>query len=224
MSCLVLVFPVCTLCLDNAECDGWIMSAVWRMVAFQNTSSTVSWHRGGDQPAALTYYKYVCVRDMKVVDIDTMCWDGLAADRTKWRSALKQHFKTGEGKGMTAAADKRARGVLLHPTRNHIIYALSATKTAIPTFVLLAISDAAPTQQEITKNKIKNIRMYHPWSYLTEGSQYSMSVLHYIIIAEQQRVHATVVLRWTKMAKQGNNAPETKSSGEVQMQSIEEEK
>ena len=41
-------------------------------------------------------YKDVCVRDMK-------------ADRTKWRSALKQHLKTGEDKLMAAAADKRAR-------------------------------------------------------------------------------------------------------------------
>ena len=37
-------------------------------------------------------YKDVCVRDMKAVDIDTMSWEGLAADRTKWRSALKQHL------------------------------------------------------------------------------------------------------------------------------------
>ena len=33
---------------------------------------------------------------------------GLAADRTKWRSAIKQHLKTREDKLMTAAADKRA--------------------------------------------------------------------------------------------------------------------
>ena len=54
-------------------------------------------------------YKDVCVRDMKAVDIDTMSWEGLAADRTKWRIALKQHIKTGEYKLMAAAADKRAR-------------------------------------------------------------------------------------------------------------------
>ena len=29
-------------------------------------------------------YKDVCVRDMKTVDIDTMSWEGLAADRTGW--------------------------------------------------------------------------------------------------------------------------------------------
>ena len=54
-------------------------------------------------------YKDVCVRDMKAVDIDTMSWEVLAADRTKRRIALKQHLKTGEYKLMAAAADKRAR-------------------------------------------------------------------------------------------------------------------
>ena len=34
------------------------------------------------------------VRDMKAVDIETMSWEGLAADRTKWRRALKQHPNT----------------------------------------------------------------------------------------------------------------------------------
>ena len=32
-------------------------------------------------------YKDVCVRDMKAVDIETLSWKGLAADRTKWRRA-----------------------------------------------------------------------------------------------------------------------------------------
>ena len=54
-------------------------------------------------------YKDVCVRDMKAVDIDTMSWEGLAVDRTKWRSALKQHLTTGKDKLMTDPADKRAR-------------------------------------------------------------------------------------------------------------------
>ena len=43
-------------------------------------------------------YKDVCERDMKTVYIDTMSWEDLAADRTKWRSALKQHIKTGKDK------------------------------------------------------------------------------------------------------------------------------
>ena len=54
-------------------------------------------------------YNKVCVRDMKAVDIDTMSWEGIAADRTKWRSALKQHLNTGKDKLITDAADKRAR-------------------------------------------------------------------------------------------------------------------
>ena len=54
-------------------------------------------------------YEYVCIRDMMAVDIDTMSWEGLAADRTEWRSALKQHLETGEDKLMAAAAGKRAR-------------------------------------------------------------------------------------------------------------------
>ena len=54
-------------------------------------------------------YKDVCIRDMKAVDIDTISCEGLAADRTNWRSALKQHLETGDEKLMAAAADKRAR-------------------------------------------------------------------------------------------------------------------
>ncbi len=54
-------------------------------------------------------YKDVYIRDMKAVDIDTMSWEGLAADRTEWRSALKQHLERGEEKLMAAAADKRTR-------------------------------------------------------------------------------------------------------------------
>ena len=38
----------------NADCDGWVMSVVWRMVAFQKTSSTGSWLWGGEPPATLT--------------------------------------------------------------------------------------------------------------------------------------------------------------------------
>ena len=100
-------------------------------------------------------YKDVCARDMKAVGIDTMSWEGLAADRTGWRSALKQHLKTGEDKLMIAAADKRARrkeGSSSIRPQPHI-YVLSATKTATPTLVFSAISDAVTTQQQI--NNIK---------------------------------------------------------------------
>ena len=60
---------------------------------------------------------------------------GIAADRTKWRSALKQHLKTGEDKLTTAAADKRARrkegSSFIRPETT--LDVLSATKTATPT-------------------------------------------------------------------------------------------
>ena len=52
---------------------------------------------------------------------------------------------------------------------------MSAIKAAIPTLVFSAITDAATTQQEINKkNKNKNIRMYHPWSSLTDGGIYDL--------------------------------------------------
>ena len=54
-------------------------------------------------------------------------------------------------------------------TRSVYIDVMSAIKTAITTLVFSAISDAAPTQPEINKIKNKNIRMYHPWSSLTDG-------------------------------------------------------
>ena len=82
-------------CLDNAYCDGWVMSAILRMVASLNTSSTVSWHWGGEPPAA-----------MQAVDIDNMTWEGLVADRTEWGSASKQHLKIEKDKLLIAAANK----------------------------------------------------------------------------------------------------------------------
>ena len=40
-----------------------------------------------------TYIQGICI--IKAVNIDAMSWEGLAADRTKWKSALKEHLKTG---------------------------------------------------------------------------------------------------------------------------------
>ena len=78
--------------------------------------------------------KDVCIRDMNAVDIDTMFWESLAADRMKWRSALKQHLKTREDKRMAAAADKRARrNVDSSSIRPKTTHAMSAIKTAVPT-------------------------------------------------------------------------------------------
>ena len=119
-------------------------------------------------------YKDVCVRDMKAVDIDTMSWEGLAADHTKWRSALKQHLKTGEDKLMAAAAEKRARrkegSSSILPVTTHRCDACNKDcHSNIKVFS--AISDAATTQPEINKIKNKNkiTRMYHPWSSMTDG-------------------------------------------------------
>ena len=112
MSCLELIFPACrpyTLLrqrrlrwlghVRRME-DGRIPKDIlYGELAFGSRTT--------GRPRRL--YKDVCVRDLKAVDIDTMSWEGLSADRTKWRSALKQHIKTGEDKLMPAAADKRAR-------------------------------------------------------------------------------------------------------------------
>ena len=126
------------------------MSAVWMMVAFQNTSSTVSMAlRRRTTARPHLRYEDGCVRDMKVVDIDTMSWVGLAADRTKWRSALKQHLKTGEEKLMAAAAENEhaeRRAAAPSDLRPHIVV-MSARKTATPTLVCSASSDVATSQQ-----------------------------------------------------------------------------
>ena len=67
--------------------------------------------------------------DMKAVDMDTMSWECIVADGTKWRSAVKQHLKTEKD-------------------------VISATKTVTPAFVSSATIDTARSEQEI--NKIKN--------------------------------------------------------------------
>ena len=97
---------------------------------------------------------------MKVVDIDTMSWEGLAADRTKWMSTLKQHLKTEEDKLMTTTADKRARrkdgssSIRLESTL--CLDVMSATKTATPARVCSATSDAATAQQDINTLSAKD--------------------------------------------------------------------
>ena len=65
--------------------------------------------------------------DMKAVDTDTMSWECIVADGTKWRSAVKQHLKTEED-------------------------VISATKAVTPAFVSSATIDAATSEQEINKN------------------------------------------------------------------------
>ena len=65
--------------------------------------------------------------DMKAVDMGTMSWECIAADGTKWRSAVKQHLKTEED-------------------------VISATKAVTLAFVSSATIDTATSEQE-TKNK-----------------------------------------------------------------------
>ncbi len=68
--------------------------------------------------------------DMKAVDMDTMSWECIAADGTKWRSAVKQHLKTEED-------------------------VISATKTVTPAFVSSATIYAATSEHEINQTKNK---------------------------------------------------------------------
>ena len=129
------------------------MFAVWRIVASQKTPWLALGRRTTGRPHLR--YKDVCARDMKAVGIDTMSWEGLADDLTGWRSALKQHLKTGEDKLMTAAADKRARrkegSSSIRPTTTHIC--VICNKDCHSHIGLSAISDPVTTQQQI--NKIK---------------------------------------------------------------------
>ena len=59
--------------LDNADCDGWVMSAVWMMVAFRNTSSMVNWHWGGEQPATLTFDINMSAWEIWRLSTTTLC-------------------------------------------------------------------------------------------------------------------------------------------------------
>ena len=109
-------------------------------------------------------YKDVCVRDLKAVNIDTMSWEGPAVDRPKWRSALKQHLKTGEDKLMAAAADKRARrkegSNSIQPETTHRCDVCNKDcHSHIDLFSYRPLSDAATTQPEI--NQIKNKEQKH---------------------------------------------------------------
>ena len=74
-------------------------------------------------------YKDVCIRDMKADDIDTMSWEGLAANRTEWRSALKLPFRPffltprDRGRETDGCSSRQTStekgGQQLNPTRNH---------------------------------------------------------------------------------------------------------
>ena len=107
---------------------------------------------------------------MKAVDIDTMSWVDHAADCT-------EHLKTGGDKLMAAARTNEhavSRAAIPSDPRPHIDV-MSAIKTATPAWVSSATSDGATAQQEI--------RMYHPWSSLTDGGLYIyMYIVNFVTI------------------------------------------
>ena len=72
---------------------------------------------------------------------------------------------------------------------------MSAMKTAIPSLVFSAISDAATTQQEINKIKNKDIRMYHPWSSLTDGGLHDY-VDHCVLSGSLASYCSLRILQW----------------------------
>ena len=45
---------------------------------------------------------------MKALEINTVSWEDLAADRMMWRGTLNQHLKTGKKKLVNAEVAKRA--------------------------------------------------------------------------------------------------------------------
>ncbi|KAJ8047823.1 hypothetical protein HOLleu_06930 [Holothuria leucospilota] len=54
-------------------------------------------------------FKDVCKRDMKALRLNTERWEDLAAIRSRWRSTLTKHLKTGEDRLISAEEDKRTR-------------------------------------------------------------------------------------------------------------------
>ena len=118
MSCLVLVFPVCTPCSDNAEVR-WL-GHVRRMEDGRIPKDIIYGELAlGRRTTGRPHLRYrnVCVRDMKAVDIDTMAWEELAVDRTKWKSALRQGRQTVDCSSGQASTQKG--GQHLYPTQNH---------------------------------------------------------------------------------------------------------
>ena len=85
-----------------------------------------------------------------------MSWECIAADGTKWMSAVKRHLKTGEV-SLNCWLDRQQFHRWIIPSHlrphNHI-NVISATKTVSPAFVSSATIDTATSEQEI--NKIKN--------------------------------------------------------------------
>ena len=126
---------------------------------------------------------------MKVIDIDTISWQGIPADRTKWRSALKQYITTGEDKLMTTAADKRARrkegSNSTRPDTSHICVIFN--KDCHSLIAHCSHKRGCYITARILTNILENpnIRMYHPWSSVTDGRLYVYNLLITIAIFNQ---------------------------------------
>ena len=162
MSCLVLVFPVYMSTLLRQRRLRWL-GHVRRMEDGRIPKDILYYDLAlGKRPTGRHQLRYKdgSIRhfNMKAIDIDTMSWEGIAADRTTWRSALKQHVKTGEDKLMTAAADKRARrkegSSSIRPETAHIC--VTCNKDCHSHIGLFShISDDATTKQGINTIKTK---------------------------------------------------------------------
>ena len=89
------------------------------------------------------------MREIKALDVDTASWEGLAADRTRWRSTLNQHLKTGKEKPMNAACGYAERSKATPADQRPYTDATFVVESASPASVSSARGDAAPAEQTI---------------------------------------------------------------------------
>ena len=102
-------FQACSPCSDSADCIGGVMSTALEDGCIPKDilcGELASGRRTKGRPQL--YYKDVCKRDMKALDINTESWEDLTANRMMWRSTLNQHLKSREEKLVNAEAAKRA--------------------------------------------------------------------------------------------------------------------
>ena len=130
--CMELFIQLRVLCLGNwlhaplrKKCEEVLVFSIFHPTRLFRPTQLLIWMNFPPYTIIphCTAIRHFTVRDMKAVNIDTMSWEGLAADRTEWRSALKQHLETGEEKLMAAVLSRQTNtqkgGQQLHPTRNH---------------------------------------------------------------------------------------------------------
>ena len=118
-------------------------------------------------------YKDVCARDRKAVGIDTMSWEGLQlvvqGGGVPWSNTSRQGKTNWWLQQRTSEHAERRTAATSDPQPH--TYVLSATKTATPTLVFSAISDAVTTQQQINKIKKQTLGcIIHGHLWPTEAS------------------------------------------------------